>query len=492
MQNSMLTLTGDALNSRYAKAQSLCGAARLKNRFPVSKNQRFPVRKNQPGVDSMKSKKLLLTSSICAAIAGVSGIANAGIPAVPGEALLVPLALTSGATDGIGTDTYIGLRVPITLGTDTVLNTYTAPHTTTADVVTVQTLDDPRIYWVMFDERSVKVTDGTCDVSPGDMTLWTTDVSVRNVQQRQQAGILSAGIQGIPSPVCGPTNTIRPRFGYVVFQTISGADGQVADFAFTGEAMVRSSIYAATISVPVLPMADGQDPLPEGSGIPQWMNEVITSTGYGDGRPQVPVRYAPIVAGIRMNDADATPEEDVVTQMPIAGPAGGSGLSLHVHWFDRNDAARVSYNDIYDDMEGQCSEPWPLPNELNLTMYNQSIAPVGAGAFPTASWNNVADVANGFNTDGSKVNVIQAVEPAFGQGIGAVPYCAPDYWLENSIGSTTYPGALVGYVEGRLPETNVPPPAPGLVNSAAVQFSAVEDVQGNGWSVHLASDLGKQ
>jgi hypothetical protein len=463
----------------------------------------------------MKSKKLLLASSICAAFAGVSGIANAGIPAVPGEALLVPLVLTAGNTDGIGTETYVGLRVPLTIGTDTIVNEYTAPHTTTAGTSTTQDVAAyppakvPRIYWAMFDEKSVKVDDGTCDVSPGDMTLWTTDVNVREVQLRQRAGILQAGVLDLPDPVCGPGPTIRPRFAYVVFQTMPGADGMVADFAFTGEAMARSSVYGATIGVPVLPMADGQDPLPVGSGTPEFLNEVISGGTYNDGLPFQPLKYAPIIAGIRMNDADGNLAEQVVTQMPIAGPAGGSGLSLHVHWFDRNDANRIAYNDIYDDMEGQCSETWPLPNELNLTMYNQSIAPRGAGTFPGASWDNV-DYPQGFNTDGSKVNVIQSVEPAFGQGIGAVPYCIPDYWQRlRGTANNNYPGALVGYVESRINEINSPLPA-GRVNSAAVQFSALEDLGGGvmavgvaadtvkpvyystGWSSHLASDLGKQ
>lgn len=463
----------------------------------------------------MKSKKLILASSICAAFAGASGIVNAGIPAVPGEALLVPLVLTAGNNDGKGTETYVGLRVPLTLGTDTVLNEYTAPHTTTAGTSTTQTVAAyppakvPRIYWAMFDERSVKVDDGTCDVSPGDMTLWTTDGNVRNIQLRQRAGILDAGVQDLPDPVCGPGPTIRPRFAYVVFQTMPGADGMDADFAFTGEAMARASVYGATIAVPVLPMADGADPMPVGSGTPEFLNEVISGGTYGDGIAFQPLKYAPVVAGIRMNDADGNTAEQVVTQMPIAGPAGGSGLSLHVHWFDRNDATRVAYNDIYDDMEGQCSETWPLPNELNLTMYNQSIQGRPAGDFPTPSWGNVD---GGFNTDGSKINVIQSVEPVFSQGVGSVPYCAPDYWLQMR-GRSGYAGALVGYVESRIAEINSPMPV-GRVNSAAVQFSAVEDLGGGlmpfdvksdiaetppypilfsaGWSAHLASDLGKQ
>jgi hypothetical protein len=446
----------------------------------------------------MNSKKLILASSICAAFAGVSGIANAGIPAVPGEALLVPLVLTAGPNgDGAGTETYVGLRVPLTIGTDTIINEYTAPHTSTAGTSTTQIVAPygqapaPRIYWAMFDERSVKVDDGTCDVSPGDMTLWTTDANVRTLQGRQRAGILSSGVQGIPDPVCGPGATIRPRFAYVVFQTVPGADGMDADFAFTGEAMARAAVYNATIGVPVLPMADGQDPQPVGSGTPEFLNELISGGTYGDGNPFQPLKYAPIIAGIRMNDADGNIAEQVVTQMPIGGPAGGSGLSLHVHWFDRNDPARVAFNDIYDDMEGQCSETWPLPNELNLTMYNQSITPIGAIPGPGASWNNVGN-PGGFNQDGSKVNVIQSVEPAFGQGIGTVPYCIPDYWQANAFGITQYPGSLVGYVESRIAEINSPLPA-GRVNSASAQFSVVEDLQNpGGWSSHLATDLGKQ
>jgi hypothetical protein len=355
----------------------------------------------------------------------------------------------------------------------------------------------------MFDEKSVKVDDGTCDVSPGDMTLWTTDANVKYWQGKQRAGILSSGVQGIPDPVCGPGDSIRPRFAYVIFQTLPGADGLDADFAFTGEAMVRASVYGATFGVPVLPMADGADPLPVGSGTPAFLNELISGGTYNDGVPFQPLKYAPIIAGIRMNDADSVAEQ-VVTQMPLPGPAGGSGLALHVHWFDRNDANRGAFNDIYDDMEGQCSETWPLPNELNLTMYNQSITAKPPGTVYSSGWGNVDE---GFNTDGSKINVIASVEPEFGKGFGPAPYCIPDYWEANSFGATEYPGALVGYVESRIAEINSPDPSIlGKVNSASVQFSAVEDLGGgymagsasvnggysSGWSSHLATDLGKQ
>jgi hypothetical protein len=433
----------------------------------------------------MKFRKLTIASAVCAALASVGGVANAAVIGVPGEALLVVGAVTGAGEFPTGQiETNIGLRVPINIGSDAVINTMTAPHTSLAGTTTVQTLDDPRIYWSMFNENSVKVQSGTCWVSPGDVVLWTTDPTVRAVQLAQQAGILSAGIAGIPSPVCGPTT--RNRFNYVIFQTISGADGQDADFAFAAEAEATILPLAfADVGLPVFPMADGADPGLPGSGFPVWMNEVITGPStYGDGFPASPNRYSPIIAGIRLSDADAL-DELVTTHMPIPGPAGGSGMALHVLWYPNNDANRLSYGEIFDDSEGFCDELTPLPRQLNGWLYNAFIATPPPNFPVAATWANLAGVA--FNTDGFKLDLVGNVNGV----LGSVPYCIPPYWQANAAGMVNYPGALLGYRQYQVPEFNFGLDD-GNVHAAGVQFSGQQNFAAQQWSLHMASDVGKQ
>lgn len=444
----------------------------------------------------MKFRKLTIASAVCAALAGVSGLANAAITGVPGEAVLVAGVVTGGPIAQVPAgqiETYIGLRVPITIGQDTVINTYTAPHTTVSGTTTVQTLNDPRIYWTLYNENSQKVEDGYCYVSPGDTVLWTTDNLVKIQQQLQRAGILSAGVQGVPDPVCGPTN--RTRFGYVVFETISGADGQDADFAFAADAAARiAPIMTGFAQLPALPMADGADPLPAGSGLPVFQNEVITGTGtYGDGFPTSPIRYSPISAGIRLTDADANALENVVTQMPLSGPASLNQMALHVHWFPNNDPTRGSFGDIFDDMEGHCSHFTPLPRQLNAWLYNYQVAPVGGPVqVPVPNWANAGGGILNAPPDPNGGYVLDLIGQVMAQANGSVRFCAPPYWLPNALGATPYPGAILGYEQYAVPEFNFGADD-GVVHAAGMQFAAMEsNFLFTGWAVHNATDLGKQ
>jgi len=433
----------------------------------------------------MKFQKLVMATSVCAALSGVSGLASADILGLPGEALLVTPVMDNGNTAGI--DTYVALRVPETIGSDYIINTYSAPNTSQAGQVTVQTLDDPRIYWTLFDENSVKVEDGTCEVSPGDVVLWSTDAGVRILEQGQRAGLIAEGITDRPNPVCGPSNP--PRTGYAVFQTISGADGQVADFAFTADATLDlTTLAGAYVGIPAVPMSDGADPLPSGTGFPiaypgVEMNEVIASGTYGDTRPAVPVRYAPISAGIRFDNGSPFPAENRLTQMPIVGPLGGYGLAAHVYWFNLNQTGRTSYIDLWDDMEGQCSIPLLVPRELNIWVYNLSIA---VAASPPG-WANIAGAVRLGNRVTDLIDVVDG-------GAAYTPrnYCSPEYW--DAINPPNlYQGALVGYAENAIAEYRyATAPADGYVHTAGVQYALVERTGTGNWSGHLATDIGIQ
>ena len=235
-------------------------------------------------------------------------------------------------------------------------------------------------------------------------------------------------------------------------------------------------------------MADGAD-----SGIteqPHLGNEIIANVTYGDTFPSAPVAVAPIFSGIRMNNADGDALDPVRIQAPIQGPQANFGLSLHAFWFDRNNDARVAAMDVWDDHEGRCSDAWPLPNELNLVLYNATITIAGPAA--PSGWANLAGMGRNANTRGM-LDLIQAVQPNVLTGYANGTYCAPSYW--NPVGG--YAGAFGGYVQYELDEIGEPA-APGVVNSAAVAFHLQEVRAGtnivgvaDAWTSHFSLDLGK-
>ena len=441
----------------------------------------------------MTFKNQVLPIVVCAAFSGVATNVSAAITGVPGEALFVPMVLTSGP-DGFNIDTYVSLYVPTQIGGDVIINRYTAPNTVPGPGVTTQVIDDPRIYWTTYDENSKKLEDGECEISAGDMVVWTTDIALQGIQNQQVAGFSQAG-RDAPDSVCGPSN--RARFSYALFQTVSGADGAPADFAFAGDAVVTQDVIGAAgaWSPPVVPMADGRDfsSLQE----PRWRNEVIAADTFGDGFPlaQDPSRFAPITSGIRMNNASTgTPNTSrLKTQMPLSGPATGNQFSIHVHWFDRVNPNRTPGVVIWDDQQGSCSTSIPLPRELNITLYNDrtTIPDNTTGS----SWGNLAGVT--WNPSvGNPIratDVITAVNGTFAPGpYDSRPMCIPQYWLPTALGLTAYPGALGGYVVYDFLEEGEPTFfGAGNPNAASVQFSLTE-IPGFSWATHMATDLGKQ
>jgi len=454
----------------------------------------------------MKFNKLALVTAVSAAVGGVSGIANAQITGLPGEALLVPMVL-SGAGEGSPIETYIGLYVPQTIGQDTVINRYTAPHVVPdpgTPPVTQNLPEGTEIYWVLWDENSNKIENGYCPVSTGDKTVWTTDKAYREMQKEQDVGIDAIGnTQGIPSAICGPSLPVSHRFSYVTFQTVPGADGWDADFAFWGNAWILDNDVIgpadSIASVPVMPMADGYD---ESTKEQPWIENQVISSGTLHQDPPVaekPSEVAPIAAGIRMNNADGDEDEQVVTQAEIRGPATGNEMSLHVFWFDKVNDARYAAMDVWDDQEGTCSDEVPLPRELNLVLYNYSVS--AGGLLHTAAWSNL-DKA-GRNQPGYMTDVISAVQPAPIGGYHSGDYCEPDYWYEADGAAGHYPGALNGYVQYAIQEEGLGTDVNGVtyVNEASVQFNWQESLGTNpanstgvnsGWSSHMTTDLGKQ
>jgi hypothetical protein len=440
------------------------------------------------------TRKLVTAAAVSLALAGATGSAIAEITGVPAEAQLGPMVLFDPAVVG-NIETYIALTVPLNIGNDTVVN-LSAPHVL-ANGPTAQINFDPRIHWTLFDENSDEVEDGECFVSPGDTVMWTTDTALQAIQNAQTAAMQQRK-PGTPDSFCGPSSP--ERFGYVVFQTYQGADGLDADFAFWAQGAIvdSASILAAQPNIgaiPMLGMADGADPSPPGSGQPSIDNSVINNGNIGDGNASNPVKYAPILAGVRMNNSDAV-DDLVYMSAPIQGVQLGNAMSLHVFWFDRNDATRVARTDIWDDQEGSCSYNIPMPRELNLWMFNHRIAagnlpPITAGA---PNWANMAP-ATAVRQDPTRglTDVISAVKPSILTGYASATYCLPPYWNANVTPDINYLGALGGYVAYEFDEINDPQPVPGVVNSAAAAFNWQEAVLRGpaAWSMHMTIDQGK-
>jgi hypothetical protein len=442
----------------------------------------------------MNTKKLALGAVMSIALGSAGGVATAAIPGILGEAMLVP-AVLSGNPDNAPIHTYVGLYVPEAVGFDTITAQYTAPHA--AATSNTQSFEGTKaIHWTLFDKNSKKIEDGDCDASPGDIVLWSDDPVVQQAQQAQRRGLLQEGVlglpDGVPDPVCGPTNT-GWRFGYLIFQTREGASRMDANFAFSGyAAVVENGVLAVTqpismASIPVLPMADGADPVPfDPDAQPQLGNEVIQNPG-PDTIPSVPMEYAPVVSGNRMNNADGDSNDSVRVEAPIQGPLSNWGRSIHFFWFDRNNADRFAYITGWDDHEGACTNGKPMPRELDIVVYNHRVNVTGLGV--SSGWGNLAvpTLCKNGCAQGYRTQLIEAVEPPLLGGYRSDEYCEPPYWLP--VGQ--YPGAIQGNIDYEFDEEGEPAPA-GLVNSAMVAFHWQESMRygGEAWAYHMATGLG--
>jgi len=432
----------------------------------------------------MNTKKLALGAVMSIALGGAGGVATAAIPGILGEAALVPVVL-SGTPDGAPIHTYVGIYIPQTVGYDTITAQYTAPHTAaTSGVQSFEGTD--AIFWTLFDKNSKKIEDGWCDASPGDIVLWSTDPEIRKAQQAQRRGLLQNGITDRPDPVCGPTTT-GYRFAYLLIQTHAGSARQDADFAFAGyAAVVENGVLGVNqpismASIPVLPMADGADPVPyDPLAQPRIGNEIIQFPGQ-DGISSVPKEYAPIVSGNRMNNADGDSNDMVMVEAPIQGPLSNWGRSIHFFWFDRNNLDRYAYTTTWDDQEGKCTNGKLMPRELDIVIYNHYASVTGS---TPASWYNLGTCKNSCG-QGYRTQVIETVEPLGSYTSG--DYCEPDYWLAY----LDYPGAISGNMHYQFMEEGEPAPA-GFVNSAMVSFNWQESMRygGEAWAYHMSTGLG--
>lgn len=442
----------------------------------------------------MKAQRNLLGAALLGALA--AGPAVAEVTGVPGEALLVPLVMNNanrGTDNGVAfTNTYVQVRIPTTLGNDFVMNRYTAPNVTQSGTVTTPANNDPdyRIHWTFYDYKSKQPLNNTCEVSPGDVVMWTTDTDLLDATV-DPTDPDSAELGDVV--VCG--QALPRRIGYLVIQTYSGADGAAADFAMEGTAYLTDFDFDGNelndngdnlLSIPVIPMADGADPFVPGqapvidcdASLQVAANEVINQ-GAVDGTATNPCKAAPLAAGVRLNNGDGfqnTVHLSAGVQMGYSDPVdtGTPGYSLHVFWFPTVDEDRLASGFMWDTDENPCSQDTPLPWEVNMWLYNAETKLDNDGKFESFD----DSVIEGF---GSRADVIAAL--AMGEGTDPEGYgfvCQPKLWAET----------VMGYAQYIIPEL---PDDEGQVTQAGVFFEAQDDdFNGDAWTSHAMYARGFQ
>jgi len=312
----------------------------------------------------MNAKKLALAAAIAGAL-GAAGSASATIIGVPSEGLLVPLGVHGVGGEymgGISALTGVLIETPALVGTDTIINDYTAPNTTKGGYTPPEDKGlwngAMTVHYYMFDEKSEHVYDSTFVMSPDDVYFWMPPFSVFDYGQGGKDWV-----------------------GYVVFADEAARKGGPATFVMTGQAGIAFDFWYGEdiLDVPVVPLADGDD-----AGGIRIGNEITYS-------PQQLPRIedvVPIVAGTRYYGAPGTTTTIVTGLTPLFDGAlsdfASVGLISHVMWFSEN--GMTADIDYCDDEERciSCTD-WTF-NEVNILTYQND----------NVIWDDVRDLKLGF------------------------------------------------------------------------------------------------
>jgi hypothetical protein len=436
----------------------------------------------------MKLSKLALVTGVTAAMGAASLPSHAMVYGVAGESMLAPVVMNNPNVvdqDTGTTNTYVIMKLPSVLGSDFVLNNYSAPNirdgvaTGTAKTI----MPDPNygweVHWTWFDPKSKNPKNGRCEGSPDDVIVWTTDQTLLDLQRQVDTGQLPTG--PVPRTFCG-SSTLGPA-GYVVFQTTRGADSLEADFAIEATGYITDADLAentvALLSIPMIPMADGEDACPSSkSTSPQLgLNEVIqpvTSNcgNKADLQPISPVVASPLATGIRMNDGNPGTELAVTFAGGVQGSLGPDAYSLHILWFDRNNEDRTADSQVllWDEHEFAESLEVPIDYELNMILWNAD----GSGDVTSPAWPTLGGLIA--PAEGRYVDLIGSLIEG---EVVARTFNLPFNWAFS----------IMGYAEYNLleegSELGGPGGTPGT-NAAAVAFEAQEDMYNyDAWSQHL-------
>ncbi len=314
-------------------------------------------------------KKLALAGSF-AALAGASIPAQAIIMGVPGEAALVPYATYLNQGGVTTMNTLVRITTPAQLGSDVIMNCYTAPHVTPGNAPAGNNCNNTSTYsqtpaevgtaayhWFFLDQRSVHRLNGTFTTSGDDTFLFDW--------ARRAGGVQLNGV-----------------VGYLLITTEAGAQGQAANFAFNAEAYLTYDVGAAPnveneviAYIPTLAMADGAD---AGATGPTIDNNIVEWMG-----GSLVLDSSPLVTGERTIWANGV-NNNYVYDIPVAYNhfiAGADHGTIAVVWNDRNAPA---WNNLlayrFNNNEENCSGQVSLPDELNV-LY---IPPTVAGPAPAS------------------------------------------------------------------------------------------------------------
>jgi hypothetical protein len=436
----------------------------------------------------MKLSRFALVTGVSAAMAVAALPSHAMVYGVAGESVLGPLVMNDTVNTGTGnTNTYVVLKLPSVLGSDFVLNNYSAPNIRagvpagTAKVIQPDPDYGWEVHWTWFDPKSKNPKNGTCEGSADDVIIWTTDQTLLNIQRQVDVGQQPTG--PVPRTFCGSSSL--PAAGYVVFQTARGADSLEADFAMEATGYITDANLAenttALLSLPMIPMADGEDTCPstKDSSPQLGLNEVIqpvTSTcGFkADNISISPVVASPLATGIRMNDGNPGTDLAVTFAGGVQGNfLPGPAYSLHVLWFDRNNEDRTSDSQVllWDEHEFAESLEVPIDYELNMILWNAdgTLDPVG-----TPVWPNLGGAISP-----TAVTYVDLIGSIMADELLSFAFNPPFNWNFSIMGYAEY------QVKEEGDELGGPGGTPGT-NAAMVAFEAQEDMQnGDAWSQHL-------
>jgi hypothetical protein len=436
----------------------------------------------------MKLSKLTLVAGVTAAIGAVSLPSHAMVYGVAGESMLAPVVMndpTVREEDTGTTNTYVIMKLPSVLGSDFVLNNYSAPHVRAGvPAGSAKTImPDPaygwKVHWTWFDPKSKNPKNGTCYGSPDDVIVWTTDEDLLDIQRAVDTGQLPTG--PVPRTYCG-SSTLGPA-GYVVFQTARGADSLAADFAIEATGYITDADLAentvALLSLPMIPAADGEDGCPSDKDTSPilGLNEVVqpvTSNcgGKGDLLPVSPVVFSPLATGIRMNDGNPGTQLATAFAGGVQGSLGPDAYSLHILWFDRNNEDRTADSQVllWDEHEFAESLEVPIDYELNMILWNAD----GSGDVTSPAWPTLGGLIH--PAEGRYVDLIGSLIEG---EVQAYTFNLPFNWAFSIMGYAEY----ILLEEGT--ELGGPGGTPGT-NAAAVAFEAQEDMENyDAWSQHL-------
>lgn len=365
--------------------------------------------------------KLALAAGVTAGLAGVSIPAHAIFVGDPGEAALVPYAVSidpniSGAAFGYQ-NTVVKITVPKSVGNDVISNFYTAPNSSpTNGNASAPGSENPGdanllppsnavgtgallgqalppssagcsgsgatgtscIHWYWMNERSVHEANGSFPVSQDDVAVFDWQA------------VSDGGFNG--------------RLGYLVFVTEAANTGAAANFSFFADAWWVIGATAATntkVSIPALPMADGADTTDR----PTMTNNVIEYNTQGE----LIVRASPLVSGMRTIWADGK-SNSYVFDLPLANNyrfAGANAATMAVVWNDRNAGDLMLVDGKFENgpwwsmpafrfnnNEMKCSGRISLPEQLTVTYIPWRLA--AASANPTLP-SAMAQFPNFFN-----------------------------------------------------------------------------------------------